>query len=74
MAHALHMLGVLSQHVTFAGVDTAELKIGNAMKINLNLKRQEKHETDITYLVKTVRHLFMCARKLLLSCVKDTHV
>ncbi|XP_056264584.1 complement C3-like isoform X2 [Pseudoliparis swirei] len=40
-----------SNNYIHIGVDTAELKIGNAMKINLNLKRQEKHETDITYLI-----------------------
>jgi len=38
----------------FAGVDTAELDIGNNLKINLNLNRQPNQETDITYLVRDV--------------------
>ncbi|XP_070782562.1 complement C3-like [Enoplosus armatus] len=33
------------------GVDTAELQIGDNLKINLNLNRQENQYNDITYLV-----------------------
>ncbi|XP_068581219.1 complement C3-like [Cebidichthys violaceus] len=32
-------------------VDTAELELGDNLKINLNLNRQESHDTDITYLI-----------------------
>lgn len=33
------------------GVDTAELKLGDNLKINFNLNRKIDHDTDITYLV-----------------------
>ncbi|XP_068583427.1 complement C3-like isoform X2 [Cebidichthys violaceus] len=33
------------------GVYTAELKLRDNLQINLNLKRQESHDTDITYLI-----------------------
>uniref|UniRef100_A0A8C9YTS7 Complement C3-like n=1 Tax=Sander lucioperca TaxID=283035 RepID=A0A8C9YTS7_SANLU len=38
-------------NVTFAGVDSPELKLGDNLKFNLNLNRQEKQDTDITYLI-----------------------
>uniref|UniRef100_A0A8C9XGR4 Anaphylatoxin-like domain-containing protein n=1 Tax=Sander lucioperca TaxID=283035 RepID=A0A8C9XGR4_SANLU len=51
--HALHIFSVQhsSQHITFAGVDTAELELGDNLKISLILKRQENHDIDITYLI-----------------------
>ena len=63
MNHALNLFCVQhsSQHVTFAGVDAAELDLGDNLKINLNLNRQENHDTDITYLVRGVLHLCLCA-------------
>uniref|UniRef100_A0A3P8SVT4 Complement component c3a, duplicate 5 n=1 Tax=Amphiprion percula TaxID=161767 RepID=A0A3P8SVT4_AMPPE len=33
------------------GVDTAELQLGNNMKISLHLNRQQNQDTDITYLI-----------------------
>uniref|UniRef100_A0A8D3CPR0 Complement component c3a, duplicate 5 n=1 Tax=Scophthalmus maximus TaxID=52904 RepID=A0A8D3CPR0_SCOMX len=33
------------------GVDTAELELGDNLKINLNLNRQSNEDTDITYLI-----------------------
>uniref|UniRef100_A0A8C9XID4 Uncharacterized protein n=1 Tax=Sander lucioperca TaxID=283035 RepID=A0A8C9XID4_SANLU len=33
------------------GVDTAELELGDNLKISLILKRQENHDIDITYLI-----------------------
>ncbi|XP_068448641.1 complement C3-like [Clinocottus analis] len=40
-----------SNNYIHIGVDTAELKLGDNMKINLHLKRQENHDTDITYMI-----------------------
>ncbi|XP_054460442.1 complement C3-like [Anoplopoma fimbria] len=40
-----------SNNYIHIGVDTAELEIGDNLKINLNLNRQERHDTDITYLI-----------------------
>ncbi|KAA8577544.1 hypothetical protein FQN60_017463 [Etheostoma spectabile] len=36
------------------GVDTAELKLGDNLKISLILKRQDNHDIDITYLVRDI--------------------
>uniref|UniRef100_A0A8D0CN60 Uncharacterized protein n=1 Tax=Sander lucioperca TaxID=283035 RepID=A0A8D0CN60_SANLU len=33
------------------GVDTAELELGDTLKVNLIIKRNENHDTDITYLI-----------------------
>ncbi|XP_068584992.1 complement C3-like [Cebidichthys violaceus] len=33
------------------GVDTAELELGDNLKVNLNLYRQERDDTDITFLI-----------------------
>ncbi|XP_028450259.1 complement C3 [Perca flavescens] len=33
------------------GVDTAELELGDTLKVNLILKRKENHDIDITYLI-----------------------
>ena len=44
----------------FSGVDTAEVKLGTNLKINLNLNRQSNDDIDITYLVSDVLHLCMC--------------
>uniref|UniRef100_A0A8C2Z4A2 Complement C3a, tandem duplicate 1 n=1 Tax=Cyclopterus lumpus TaxID=8103 RepID=A0A8C2Z4A2_CYCLU len=40
-----------SNNYIHIGVDTAVLELGDNMKINLNLNRQENHDTDITYLI-----------------------
>lgn len=44
-------------NVVSAGVDTAELQIGDNLKINLNLNKQLNQ--DITYLVRNVLCLFL---------------
>ncbi|KAK5866269.1 hypothetical protein PBY51_020475 [Eleginops maclovinus] len=40
-----------SKNYIHIGVDSAEVQIGNNLKINLNLNRQENHDTEITYLI-----------------------
>ncbi|XP_040001308.1 complement C3-like [Xiphias gladius] len=40
-----------SKNYIHIGVDTAELKLGDNLKINLNLNRQSNQDTDITYLI-----------------------
>ncbi|KAK9539845.1 hypothetical protein VZT92_002334 [Zoarces viviparus] len=40
-----------SKNYIHIGVDTAELELGDNLKINLNLIRKESHHTDITYLI-----------------------
>lgn len=45
---------VLTSHVSRVGVDTAELQLGDNLKINLNLQRQTNEDRDITYLVRAV--------------------
>uniref|UniRef100_A0A3P8SV57 Complement component c3a, duplicate 5 n=1 Tax=Amphiprion percula TaxID=161767 RepID=A0A3P8SV57_AMPPE len=40
-----------SNNFIHIGVDTAEVKLGDNLKIRLNLNRQESEENDITYLV-----------------------
>ncbi|XP_033988389.1 complement C3-like [Trematomus bernacchii] len=40
-----------SKNYIHIGVDSAEVQLGNNLKINLNLNRQESHNTDITYLI-----------------------
>uniref|UniRef100_A0A4W6E061 Uncharacterized protein n=1 Tax=Lates calcarifer TaxID=8187 RepID=A0A4W6E061_LATCA len=40
-----------SDNYIHIGVDTAELQLGDNLKINLNLKRQSNDNTDITYLI-----------------------
>lgn len=58
------ILSVSSTHCNmyfFAGVDTAELALGDNLKISLNLNRQLNQDNDITYLVRDALHLCMCA-------------
>ncbi|KAI4800331.1 hypothetical protein KUCAC02_013323 [Chaenocephalus aceratus] len=40
-----------SNNYIHIGVDSADVPLGHNLKINLNLKRQESHDTDITYLI-----------------------
>ncbi|XP_040891542.1 complement C3-like [Toxotes jaculatrix] len=40
-----------SNNYIHIGVDTAELELGDNLKINLNLNRQSNEDTDITYLI-----------------------
>ncbi|TDH08996.1 hypothetical protein EPR50_G00103780 [Perca flavescens] len=40
-----------SNNYIHIGVDTAELKLGDTLKVALILKRQENHDNDITYLI-----------------------
>ncbi|KAK5899739.1 hypothetical protein CesoFtcFv8_009183, partial [Champsocephalus esox] len=40
-----------SNNYIHIGVDSAEVELGNNLKINLNLNRQESHHNDITYLI-----------------------
>ncbi|XP_033969799.1 complement C3-like isoform X1 [Trematomus bernacchii] len=40
-----------SNNYIHIGVDSAEVQLGNNLKIDLNLKRQESYDTDITYLI-----------------------
>ncbi|KAM6938799.1 complement C3-like [Lycodopsis pacificus] len=40
-----------NNYINIGGADTAELKLGDNLKINLMLNRQESHDTDITYLI-----------------------
>ncbi|KAK1885746.1 Complement C3 [Dissostichus eleginoides] len=40
-----------SKNYIHIGVDSAEVELGNNLKINLNLNRQESHDNDITYLI-----------------------
>uniref|UniRef100_A0A8C9YVX5 Complement C3-like n=1 Tax=Sander lucioperca TaxID=283035 RepID=A0A8C9YVX5_SANLU len=40
-----------SKNYIHIGVDSPELKLGDNLKFNLNLNRQEKQDTDITYLI-----------------------
>ncbi|XP_033986627.1 complement C3-like, partial [Trematomus bernacchii] len=40
-----------SENYIHIGVVSAEVELGNNMKIDLNLKRQESHDTDVTYLI-----------------------
>ncbi|XP_060949286.1 complement C3-like [Limanda limanda] len=40
-----------SQNYIHIGVDTAELELGNNLKVNLNLKKQSNQDSDITYLI-----------------------
>lgn len=47
-------------NLVIAGVDTAEVALGDNMKINLILNRQESTEKNITYLVRDVLHLCIC--------------
>lgn len=51
-------------NVVIAGVDTAEVTLGDNLKISLNLNRQESTEKYITYLVRdffTPAHVCICA-------------
>lgn len=50
----------------FVGVDTAELEMGDNLKINLNLNRQSSQNNDITYLVRNNLPLCKCAHTVLL--------
>ncbi|TDH08998.1 hypothetical protein EPR50_G00103800 [Perca flavescens] len=40
-----------SNNYIHISVDTAELELGDTLKVNLILKRQENHDKDITYLI-----------------------
>ncbi|XP_078100911.1 complement C3-like [Sander vitreus] len=40
-----------SNNYIHIGVDTTELKLGDTVKVNLILNRQENHDNDITYLI-----------------------
>ncbi|XP_047199325.1 complement C3-like [Hippoglossus stenolepis] len=40
-----------SQNYIHIGVDTAELELGNNLKVNLNLKKASNQDSDITYLI-----------------------
>ncbi|KAF3844099.1 hypothetical protein F7725_016147 [Dissostichus mawsoni] len=40
-----------SKNYIHIGVDSAEVELGNNLKINLNLNRQESHDNHITYLI-----------------------
>ncbi|KAJ4921748.1 hypothetical protein JOQ06_016458 [Pogonophryne albipinna] len=40
-----------SKNYIHIGVDSAEVELGNNLKINLNLNRRESHHNDITYLI-----------------------
>ena len=44
-------------------MDSAEVELGDNLKINLNLNlnRQESHDNDITFLVRDVLNMCMCA-------------
>jgi len=44
-------------NVGMTGVDAADVKLGDNLKMNLNLNRQENAQNDITYLVRDVLHL-----------------
>lgn len=46
-------------NAVIAGVDTAEVSLGENLKINLNL-RHENTEKDITYLVRGCFFLHLC--------------
>lgn len=41
-----------NSNVVIAAVDSAEVVLGENLKINLNLNKQENTENDITYLVR----------------------
>lgn len=41
-----------NSNVVIAAVDSAEVILGENLKINLNLNKQENTENDITYLVR----------------------
>ena len=47
-----------------SGVDTAEVDLGQNMKMTLNFNKQTNAQNDITYLVRNVLHLYLCV-----SCV-----
>ncbi|XP_034086505.1 complement C3-like [Gymnodraco acuticeps] len=40
-----------SNNYIHISVDSADVRLGNNLKISLNLERQESHNTDITYLI-----------------------
>ncbi|XP_067353923.1 complement C3-like isoform X4 [Channa argus] len=44
------------------GVDISEVRLGDNLKINLNLNRQENTDTDITYLILSRGHLMKYGR------------
>ncbi|XP_067353934.1 complement C3-like isoform X2 [Channa argus] len=46
-----HPYSSTSNNYIHIGVDTAELQLGDNLKINLNLNRQPNQENDITYLI-----------------------
>ncbi|KAF3687374.1 Complement C3 Complement C3 beta chain Complement C3 alpha chain [Channa argus] len=46
-----HPYSSASNNYIHIGVDTAELQLGDNLKINLNLNRQPNQENDITYLI-----------------------
>lgn len=45
--------------MSHVGVDTAELQLGDNLKINLNLQRQTNEDRDITYLVRAVACVYI---------------
>uniref|UniRef100_A0A3B4ZCZ6 Complement C3-like n=1 Tax=Stegastes partitus TaxID=144197 RepID=A0A3B4ZCZ6_9TELE len=61
-----------SNNYIHIGVDTAEVKLGENLKINLNLNRQQSEKNDITYLIlsrgQLVKHgRFQMKRQILVS-------
>uniref|UniRef100_A0A8C6KL42 Complement component c3a, duplicate 5 n=1 Tax=Nothobranchius furzeri TaxID=105023 RepID=A0A8C6KL42_NOTFU len=51
-----------TQRYIHIGVDTAEVKVGDNLKINLNLNNQPGHQTDITYLITSRGRLVKSSR------------
>ncbi|XP_034095065.1 complement C3-like [Gymnodraco acuticeps] len=51
-----------SNNYIHIGVDAAEVELGNNLKINLNLNRQESHHNDITYLIMSRGQLVQGSR------------
>nr|BAA88901.1 complement component C3 [Paralichthys olivaceus] len=51
-----------SNNYIHIGVDTAELELGDNLKVNLNLKKQSNQDTDITYLILSRGQLIQSGR------------
>lgn len=43
-------------NAVITGVDAPELQLGQNLKVNVNLRRQENKQSDITYLVEDILH------------------
>ncbi|KAK1879949.1 Complement C3 [Dissostichus eleginoides] len=51
-----------SKNYIHIGVDSADVELGNNLKINLNINRRESHDYDITYLIMSRGQLVLKGR------------